>query len=90
MELGDLDAASASDVAVAIRRKDVSPTEVMEATLAAVEQRDAAINAVVWLDEEDALSRARAATDVAAQGTEDLPPFFGVPLPIKDLTAVRG
>ena len=87
----DLDTSSALDLAAAIRRGDVSPSEVMDATLAAVEARNPSINAIVWLDEDDARARARAATDrIAAEGTEDLPPFFGVPIPIKDLHAVEG
>ncbi len=87
----DLDTSSALDLAAAIRRGDVSPSEVMDATLAAVEARKPALNAVVWLDPDDARARARAATErIAAEGTDDLPPFFGVPIPIKDLHAVAG
>ncbi len=87
----DLDTSSALDLAAAIRRREVSPTEVMDATLAAVEARNPALNAVIWIDEDDARARARAATEhIAAEGTDDLPPFFGVPIPIKDLSPVQG
>ena len=87
----DLDRSSALDLAAAIRRGEVSPTEVMDATLAAVADRNPALNAVIWLDEDDARSRARTATErIAAEGSDDLPPFFGVPMPIKDLHPVQG
>lgn len=87
----DLDRSSALDLAAAIRRGEVSPTEVMEATLAAVRERNPSLNAMVWIDEDDARSRAAAATErIATDGPDDLPPFFGVPIPVKDLTAVRG
>lgn len=87
----DLDRSSALDLAGAIRRGEVSPSEVMDATLSAVAERNPALNAIVWMDEDDARARARAATDrIAADGPDDLPPFFGVPLPIKDLYAVHG
>jgi amidase len=87
----DLDRSSALDLAAAIRRGEVSPSEVMEATLAVVRERNPSLNAVVWIDEDDARSRAAAATQrIASDGADDLPPFFGVPLPIKDLHAVEG
>ncbi|HEX4901231.1 MAG TPA: amidase [Acidimicrobiales bacterium] len=80
---------TALDLAAAIRRREVSPTEALEATLAAVEQRNPALNAVIALDEDDARSRARAAEARLAEGG-DLPPFLGVPLPVKDLSTVAG
>ena len=86
----DLDSTSALDVAAAIRRREVSPTELMDATLDAVERQNPALNAVIWLDPDDARRRAAAATELVAAGGDDLPPFLGVPLPIKDLAAVEG
>lgn len=82
---------TALELAAAIRAKEVSPTEVMEETLRRVAERNPALNAVTWIDEEDALRRAKAAeAQVASTPAEDLPPFCGVPIPIKDLTAVAG
>lgn len=87
----DLDVRTALELAAAIRRRELSPTEVMEATLTAVEQRNPALNAVIWLDDDDARARAQTATErIAREGAEDLPPFFGVPLPVKDLSPVAG
>jgi len=85
----DLDTASALDVAAAIRAGDLSPTEVLDATLAAVDRRNPALNAIIALDEDDARSRARAAEARLAEGG-DLPPFLGVPIPVKDLSTVAG
>jgi amidase len=82
---------SALELASAIRTKEISPTEVMEATLERIAERNPALNAVIWIDEDDARSRAEAATDaVSAGSTADLPPFHGVPIPIKDLYDVAG
>ncbi|HEU5083431.1 MAG TPA: amidase [Acidimicrobiales bacterium] len=85
----DLDTASATDLAAAIRRREVSPTEVLEATLAAVDERNPALHAIIALDEDDARARARAAEERLAAGG-DLPPFLGVPIPVKDLSTVEG
>lgn len=83
--------ASALDLAASIRRGDLSPSDAMEESLAAIDRHDGALNAIVWLDEDDARTRAKAATDrLAADGSDDLPPFFGVPIPIKDLYDVDG
>jgi len=86
----DLDTASALELAAAIRRREVSPTEALDATLAAIDARNGALNAVIWLDPDDARARARAAEERLAAGGDDLPPFLGVPLPVKDLAAVQG
>lgn len=85
----DLDTSSALDVAAAIRNRAVSPTEVLDATLDAVARRNPALNAVIALDEDDARRRARAAEVRLAEGG-DLPPFLGVPMPVKDLSTVAG
>ncbi len=86
-----MDHASALDLAAAIRKGDVSPTEAMDESLAAIDRYNPALNAIIWLDEDDARTRAAAATDrIASEGADDLPPFFGVPIPIKDLYNVEG
>ena len=82
---------SALDLAAAIRRKELSATEALEASLAAIAARNPTLNAVIWLDEDDARRRAAEAdARIASDGTDDLPPFFGVPIPIKDLDHVAG
>jgi amidase len=82
---------TALGLAAAIRAKDISPTEALEETLRRVDARNPAVNAVIWRDDEDARVRAGVADDlVAAAAPDDLPPFCGVPTPIKDLTPVAG
>jgi amidase len=82
---------NALDLAAAIRSREVSPVEVMEDCLARVDRLDADLNAVVWRNDDEALAEAKRAADlVATQRREDLPPFIGVPIPIKDLTDAAG
>lgn len=82
---------TALDLAAAIRAKEVSPAEVMDGTLSTIARRNPALNAIIWLDEDDARRRAAAATRlVASSDPDDLPPFHGVPIPIKDLYDVAG
>ena len=75
--IGDLGAADATALAELVARGEVSPSELLDAALAAVEDRNPAINAVVLLQE-----------GVARKSIADgLPPgpFRGVPFLIKDL-----
>jgi amidase/6-aminohexanoate-cyclic-dimer hydrolase len=75
--IGDLGAADATELAGLVARREVSASELLDAALAAVDQRNPAINAVVLIQE-----------GVARQAIADgLPPgpFRGVPFLIKDL-----
>lgn len=86
-----VDLASALSVAAAIRSREVSPLEVLDACLARVDAVNDRVNAVIWRDDEQARAKARVATDaITATDPADLPPFHGVPIPIKDLTPVEG
>jgi amidase len=82
--------ATALDVASAIRTMDVSPLEVLEATLARIDARNPELNAVIWRNDDEARAEAKVLGDRIAAGADDLPPFAGVPLPIKDLLPVAG
>lgn len=81
--------ASATEAAAAVRRRDVSPVELLDACLARVDALDPEINAVVWRDPDGARREAARLADLVASG-HDLPPFAGVPVPVKDLTPVAG
>jgi amidase len=82
---------NAVDLARAIRDKAVSPVEVMEETLRRVDEHNPVLNAVIWRNDDEALAEAKRAADrVATEPTDGLPPFFGVPIPIKDLTNAAG
>jgi amidase len=82
--------ASALEVARAIRTKEVSPVEVLDECLARVDARNPALNAVIWRNDDEARAKARVLADRIASSVDQLPPFAGVPLPIKDLLAVKG
>jgi amidase len=79
----------ATELAAAIARREVSPVELLEQCLDQVDRLNPALNAVIWRNDEEARATAKAAADAVAKG-EELGPFTGVPLPIKDLTAVAG
>lgn len=71
-----------------LRRKDLSATDVMEASLAQVEKYNGAINAIVTLNEQ-ALDEARR-LDKDANKNVELRPLHGLPVGIKDVTPVAG
>jgi amidase len=82
---------TALGLAAAIRAKDISPSEALEETLRRVDALDPAVNSVMWRDDDEARRRAKLADDlVASTDAVSLPPFCGVPIPIKDLTPVAG
>jgi amidase len=82
---------SALDLAAAIRRREVSPVEALDRCLAEVDRLNETVNAVVWRDDAVAREAAQEAERVVGRTDLDLlPPFHGVPIPIKDLTPVEG
>jgi amidase len=80
---------TALGLAELIRTKQVSPVEVIEDCLAHIDKFNPLLNAVTWRNDDEARRRAREAADAIAR-SDRLPPFLGVPLPIKDLTAAAG
>ena len=81
----------AVEIAAAIRRKEISPVEVADLYLDRIEQFDGTLNAFCHRADDEVRDAAKRAADVVATSdTADLPPFYGVPLPIKDLNAVAG
>lgn len=80
---------SASELAEAIRSRQVSSREVVEAHLQRISQVDPVINAVPVVLAESALETAAAADQAAARGAE-LPRLHGVPFTIKANIDVAG
>ena len=74
-------------LATRIRKKDISPREVMEATLERIAAVNPALNAFVDLCPEKALAEARVMTERITSGA-DVGPLAGIPLGIKDLEDV--
>jgi len=85
----DLCFTSAVDLARLYRARRASPLEVMRAVLARIDAVNPALNAYVTLTREAALAGARRATIALRRGAA-LPPLYGVPVSIKDLTHTRG
>jgi amidase len=80
----------AADLVRLYRSRKASPLEVMQAVLARIEAVNPAVNAYVTVAREAALAEARAATRALGRKGRTLPPLYGVPVSIKDLTATRG
>ncbi len=72
-----------------IRAREISPVELTELYLTRIEKLDGELNAFVTVTAEEALADAARKEKQVAAG-EDLPPFHGVPIPIKDLDDVAG
>ena len=74
----------ATELAARIRRRDLSPVEVVDAFLERIEERNGGLNAYVTVLGEEAREAARGAERALGSG-EALGPLHGVPVAIKDL-----
>jgi amidase len=82
---------TARELAAAIRAKQISASEALEASLARVDAVNPELNAVIWRNDDQARKVAAAVdTLIACSSVDELPPFCGVPIPIKDVTPVAG
>jgi amidase len=79
----------ATQLAAAIRAKDLSPTEVADAFLARIERLNPKLNAYCTVTADLARATARQAESAVLQGAE-LGPLHGVPFSLKDLTLTKG
>ena len=86
---GDFAYMSAVDIAELVRRRKVSPVEVVRASLERIEALEPTLNAFVTLTPELALADARRCEKMVMSGA-DLGPLHGVPISVKDLIAVGG
>ncbi|MFJ6422856.1 amidase [Streptomyces hydrogenans] len=80
----DLSYASASELLDLMRRRALSPTELMRHTLERVRKVDPALGSVVRLDPERALAQAAEATERLARDTPGSGPLTGLPVLVKD------
>ncbi|NTE68230.1 amidase [Agrobacterium tumefaciens] len=81
---------SGHELAQLVCRGDVSPVELIDASLARLEKVNSAINAFVTVTADRAREEAQSAEAAIQRGDEDLPPLFGLPLAVKDLTDTAG
>ena len=80
---------SAHELIRLIRSKEISPLDLMEATLGRIESVNPDLNAFVALRAEQALDEAQAMTSRLASGRY-LGPLGGIPIGVKDLEDVEG
>jgi aspartyl-tRNA(Asn)/glutamyl-tRNA(Gln) amidotransferase subunit A len=80
----------ATDLAALIRRKKVSPVEVVDAVLARIEIMNPRLNAYVTVLGDQARAQAKAAERAVTRKSATLGPLHGVPFSVKDLVITRG
>ena len=91
-EIHDL---TALQLAAAVRSRELSPVEIVDHYVARIDRLDARVGAYATVTADLAREQARRAeqaiTSGAAAGPSgELPPLYGVPVPIKDLNLVKG
>lgn len=88
----DLPFTPALEQAKLIRSGEISPLELVQLYLERIETYNPQLNCYYTVATEMALADAKAKTEQLAQtdNLADLPPFFGVPISIKDLNSVAG
>ncbi len=84
----NIETASLTEVVAALRARQIRSQELVEELLRIIHRRDSTIGAYLWLNEEEALSQARAADEARAQGKDE--PLLGIPVAVKDNMNVRG
>lgn len=82
--------AAAVDLAAMIRRRELTPLELVDAHIARIESVNPHINAVVAHRFEAARREAVQAAATLTQRSADVPPFLGVPCTIKEFFSVQG
>lgn len=85
----DFEDLSARELAAAIRDRQISAREALDAHYARIDAVNPAINAVVTQCRERALGQAARADELTASGAE-LPPLHGVPMTHKDAHNTKG
>ena len=80
---------AATDLAARVRRKEISPVEIVSNSLARIEAVNPQLNCFCFIFAEEAMALARAAEAAVVRG-DDLGPLHGVPVAIKDFTPTRG
>ena len=90
MNLTELVFVPALEQARLIRQREVSPLELVEHYLQRIEQLNGRLGSYVTVAADHAIAEARAKTEAIGNNADALPPFFGVPISIKDLNTVAG
>lgn len=87
----DLAFTPAVELARMIRDREVSSRELTQLYLDRIDEHDDEVNSHVHLFPDDALERASSADErLTAEGPDELPPFHGVPVSVKELSFLEG
>ncbi|WP_255192508.1 amidase [Natronobeatus ordinarius] len=84
----DIASSSATELAQQIRDGELSPVDVVDASLERITSQDDEVNAFITVIEEDAREAALEA-ETAVESGEELGPLHGVPVAVKDLLAMK-
>lgn len=79
----------ASELAARVRKRDISPVEIMENCLARIDEVNPALNCFCFVFPEEAMASAKEAEAAILRG-DDVGPLHGVPVAIKDFTPTKG
>ncbi|EKQ66646.1 amidase, Asp-tRNAAsn/Glu-tRNAGln amidotransferase A subunit [Leptolyngbyaceae cyanobacterium JSC-12] len=91
MDSVDLAFTPALEQARMIRNRELSPLELTEVYLERIQRLNPQLGSYVFVAAEQAIADAKVKTNQLMQTpSEELPPFFGVPISIKDLNLVAG
>jgi Asp-tRNA(Asn)/Glu-tRNA(Gln) amidotransferase A subunit family amidase len=85
--LRELNRLDASELALRIAQREISPVDVVDAALARLDETEPALNAFVAVDR-DGARRAAHAAEAAVMRGDALGPLHGVPVSVKDLIDV--
>lgn len=84
----DLAFTPALEQAQLVRRREVSPLDLVQVYLERIQQFNPQLGSYFTVLAEQAIADAKAKTEILASASE-LPPFFGVPISIKDLNPLQ-
>ena len=87
--MDDILHASIAQMAAQIRKGEISPVELIEATLETINQCEPQLNAFITVFREESLESARRAEAEIRNG-RDLGPLHGIPIALKDIIYVEG
>lgn len=86
----DLAFTPALEQARLIKSGEVSPLDLVELYLERIQRLNPQLGSYFTVMADEALADAKVKTEQLAGSSSDLPPFFGVPISIKDLSSVAG
>ena len=86
--MNDILHASIAQIAAAIRKGEISPVELIEATLEKIDRCEPQLNAFITVFREESLEGARRAEAEIRDG-QDLGPLHGMPIALKDIIYVE-